>query len=95
MTPIIARGIALHKMIRCVLLPLAVSQAENIWISLLTQSLGGEGYLNFEGNEFGHPEVKSISSSEASISESLPYSGLTSLAKGTEILSTMLADNGM
>jgi len=30
-------------------------------ISLLTQSLGGEGYLNFEGNEFGHPEVKSIS----------------------------------
>jgi 1,4-alpha-glucan branching enzyme len=39
MTPIIARGIALHKMIR-----------------LLTHSLGGEGYLNFEGNEFGHPE---------------------------------------
>ncbi|KAF8914191.1 glycoside hydrolase family 13 protein [Gymnopilus junonius] len=39
MTPIIARGIALHKMIR-----------------LVTHSLGGEGYLNFEGNEFGHPE---------------------------------------
>ncbi|KIJ69977.1 glycoside hydrolase family 13 protein [Hydnomerulius pinastri MD-312] len=39
MTPIIARGIALHKMIR-----------------LLVHSLGGEGYLNFEGNEFGHPE---------------------------------------
>ncbi|KIY50326.1 glycoside hydrolase family 13 protein [Fistulina hepatica ATCC 64428] len=39
MTPVIARGIALHKMIR-----------------LLTHSLGGEGYLNFEGNEFGHPE---------------------------------------
>ncbi|PFH51282.1 glycoside hydrolase family 13 protein [Amanita thiersii Skay4041] len=39
LTPIIARGIALHKMIR-----------------LLTHSLGGEGYLNFEGNEFGHPE---------------------------------------
>jgi 1,4-alpha-glucan branching enzyme len=38
-TPIISRGIALHKMIR-----------------LLTHSLGGEGYLNFEGNEFGHPE---------------------------------------
>ncbi|GJE84371.1 glycoside hydrolase family 13 protein [Phanerochaete sordida] len=38
-TPIIARGIALHKMIR-----------------LLVHSLGGEGYLNFEGNEFGHPE---------------------------------------
>ncbi|KAF4575115.1 alpha-1,4-glucan branching enzyme [Pleurotus pulmonarius] len=39
MTPIIARGLALHKMIR-----------------LLTHSLGGEGYLTFEGNEFGHPE---------------------------------------
>lgn len=25
-------------------------------IRLLTFSLGGEGYLNFEGNEFGHPE---------------------------------------
>lgn len=39
LTPVIDRGMALHKMIR-----------------LLTQSLGGEGYLNFEGNEFGHPE---------------------------------------
>lgn len=38
-TPVIARGIALHKLIR-----------------LLTHSLGGEAYLNFEGNEFGHPE---------------------------------------
>lgn len=38
-SPIIARGIALHKLIR-----------------LLTFSLGGEGYLNFIGNEFGHPE---------------------------------------
>jgi 1,4-alpha-glucan branching enzyme len=38
-TPIIERGMALHKMIR-----------------LLTDGLGGEGYLNFEGNEFGHPE---------------------------------------
>lgn len=38
-TPIIERGIALHKMIR-----------------LITHGLGGEGYLNFEGNEFGHPE---------------------------------------
>lgn len=35
----IARGIALHKMIR-----------------LLTLSLGSEAYLNFMGNEFGHPE---------------------------------------
>ncbi|TQS33867.1 hypothetical protein Golomagni_05774 [Golovinomyces magnicellulatus] len=39
LTPIIDRGMALHKMIR-----------------LITHSLGGEGYLNFEGNEFGHPE---------------------------------------
>ncbi|CCE62063.1 hypothetical protein TPHA_0B03910 [Tetrapisispora phaffii CBS 4417] len=38
-TPVIDRGIALHKMIR-----------------LITDSLGGEAYLNFEGNEFGHPE---------------------------------------
>jgi 1,4-alpha-glucan branching enzyme len=38
-TPLIERGMALHKMIR-----------------LLTHGLGGEGYLNFEGNEFGHPE---------------------------------------
>lgn len=38
-TPVIDRGIALHKLIR-----------------LLTHSLGGEAYLNFEGNEFGHPE---------------------------------------
>lgn len=39
LTPIIDRGMSLHKMIR-----------------LVTFALGGEGYLNFEGNEFGHPE---------------------------------------
>jgi len=39
MTPVVSRGIALHKMIR-----------------LLVHTLGGEAYLNFEGNEFGHPE---------------------------------------
>ncbi|KAG9003353.1 alpha-1,4-glucan branching enzyme [Tulasnella sp. JGI-2019a] len=39
MTPVVSRGLALHKMIR-----------------LIVHSLGGEGYLNFEGNEFGHPE---------------------------------------
>lgn len=38
-TPIIERGLTLHKMIR-----------------LVTYGLGGEGYLNFIGNEFGHPE---------------------------------------
>ena len=39
LTPVIERGMSLHKMIR-----------------LITHGLGGEGYLNFEGNEFGHPE---------------------------------------
>ncbi|HVZ31517.1 MAG TPA: alpha amylase C-terminal domain-containing protein, partial [Polyangiaceae bacterium] len=38
-SPIIDRGIALHKLIR-----------------LFTFSLGGEAWLNFMGNEFGHPE---------------------------------------
>ena len=38
-TIVIARGIALHKMIR-----------------LLSFALGGEGYLNFMGNEFGCPD---------------------------------------
>ncbi len=36
---VIDRGIALHKMLRCI-----------------TLSLGGHAYLNFMGNEFGHPE---------------------------------------
>jgi len=39
LTPIIDRGMALHKLIR-----------------LLTYGLGGEAWLNFMGNEFGHPE---------------------------------------
>ena len=38
-SPVIARGMALHKMLR-----------------LITATLGGEGYLTFMGNEFGHPE---------------------------------------
>jgi 1,4-alpha-glucan branching enzyme len=38
-SPIIDRGLALHKMLR-----------------LFTISLGGQAYLNFMGNEFGHPE---------------------------------------
>ncbi|KAK0539021.1 alpha-1,4-glucan branching enzyme [Tilletia horrida] len=38
-TPVIDRGLALHKMIR-----------------FITHALGGEGYLSFIGNEFGHPE---------------------------------------
>ena len=38
-TPVIDRGMALHKLIR-----------------LATLGLGGEAYLTFIGNEFGHPE---------------------------------------
>ena len=38
-SPIIDRGIALHKLLRFV-----------------TQTVGSDGYLNFMGNEFGHPE---------------------------------------
>ncbi|KAK1324543.1 hypothetical protein QJS10_CPA01g00272 [Acorus calamus] len=38
-SPIVERGISLHKMIH-----------------FITMALGGEGYLNFMGNEFGHPE---------------------------------------
>lgn len=38
-SPIVDRGMALHKMIR-----------------LIVHGLGGEGYLTFMGNEFGHPE---------------------------------------
>lgn len=38
-TPVIDRGVALHKLIR-----------------LATFFIGGEGWLNFMGNEFGHPE---------------------------------------
>lgn len=39
LTPIIDRGLALHKIIR-----------------MITHGLGGEAWLNFIGNEFGHPE---------------------------------------
>jgi len=39
LTPIVDRGVALHKLIR-----------------LITLVLGGDGYLTFMGNEFGHPE---------------------------------------
>ncbi|KAJ8762114.1 hypothetical protein K2173_007264 [Erythroxylum novogranatense] len=38
-SPVVDRGIALHKMIH-----------------FITMALGGDGYLNFMGNEFGHPE---------------------------------------
>ncbi|XP_042509524.1 1,4-alpha-glucan-branching enzyme-like isoform X2 [Macadamia integrifolia] len=38
-SPVIERGIALHKMIH-----------------FITMALGGDGYLDFMGNEFGHPD---------------------------------------
>lgn len=38
-SPVIKRGMALHKMIHT-----------------LTMCLGGEAWLTFMGNEFGHPE---------------------------------------
>lgn len=38
-SPVVDRGIALHKLIR-----------------LVTLATAGDGYLNFMGNEFGHPE---------------------------------------
>lgn len=38
-SPVVDRGIALHKIIR-----------------LVSLAAGGEGWLNFMGNEFGHPE---------------------------------------
>lgn len=37
-TPVVARGLALHKVVR-----------------LVTMAIGGEAWLNFMGNEFGHP----------------------------------------
>ena len=60
LTPVISRGIALHKMIRhasliCFQRPLTLPPTR-----LLVHTLGGEAYLNFEGNEFGHPEVITI-----------------------------------
>lgn len=38
-SPIVDRGMSLHKMIR-----------------MVTMAFGGDGYLTFMGNEFGHPE---------------------------------------
>jgi hypothetical protein len=42
-SPVVERGIALHKMIR-----------------LIVHALGGEGYLNFIGNEFGETICHSV-----------------------------------
>jgi len=60
-SPVVSRGIALHKMIR-----------------QFTMGLGGEGYLNFMGNEFGHPEWIDFPRDdrvEASTGEFIPGNG--------------------
>ncbi len=61
---------------------------------LLVHSLGGEGYLNFEGNEFGHPEVGTSSFVRVNHALNGPLSGLTSPVKGTTTPSNMLAASG-
>ncbi|KPM10074.1 alpha amylase-like protein [Sarcoptes scabiei] len=50
-TPIIDRGIALHKLIRLITHALEMKFRHSINILK-----GGEAWLNFMGNEFGHPE---------------------------------------
>lgn len=61
-TPVIDRGLSLHKMIRCGAMLINILHVQSLTICayddhrLITHALGGEGYLNFEGNEFGHPE---------------------------------------
>jgi 1,4-alpha-glucan branching enzyme len=60
-SPVVTRGIALHKLIR-----------------QFTMGLGGEGYLNFMGNEFGHPEWIDFPRGdrvEASTGEFIPGNG--------------------
>lgn len=91
MTPVISRGIALHKMIRYVY-HLTMSEEDLTSCRLLTHSLGGEGYLNFIGNEFGHPEVNSPL--PLLNTANFTSSGLISLERETTILSTMLVGNG-
>ncbi|PBK87177.1 hypothetical protein ARMGADRAFT_1085949 [Armillaria gallica] len=57
MTPAVSRDIALNKMIRYV--PQCIYSIISLKMKYfvdLTYPLGSEGYLNFEGNEFGHPE---------------------------------------
>eukprot|EP00887_Chlorella_sp_A99_P001269 scaffold14.g1269.t1 len=54
-SPVVERGVALHKMIRSV-----------------TQALGGEAYLNFMGNEFGHPEWIDFPRRAAGVAGPLP-----------------------
>lgn len=56
LTPVVDRGLALHKLIRSVfdfpffsLSPAFTDSSFPFFFRLLTHALGGEGYLNFEG----------------------------------------------
>jgi hypothetical protein len=95
MTPVISRGLALHKMIRYVVPFLLQPGATNSGLRLIVHTLGGEGYLNFEGNEFGHPEVSMTASSWQSYpTKRDTLSGLTSRVRGTATHSTTPDDSG-
>jgi 1,4-alpha-glucan branching enzyme len=52
MTIKVERGMALHKMIRL----LTMGLGKCLLNVLKDNVIGGEAYLNFMGNEFGHPE---------------------------------------
>lgn len=97
MTPVISRGMALHKMIRYAPILSTISGGSHLsLISILVHSLGGEGWLNFEGNEFGHPEVRFFLHVRLTdhVSEIIS-SGSISLAKATETPSTTPVANGI
>ena len=95
LTPIISRGLALHKMIRYAISLSLHSARLILGRSLIVHSLGGEGYLNFEGNEFGHPEVSMSASSWHLFNLMWHFpSGSTSHVKGMATHSTMPGDNG-
>lgn len=92
LTPIIERGIALHKMIRQVSRQHSTQVLFIFSHSLLVHTLGGEGYLNFGGNEFGHPEVSKLALflfMRIYTKMIICGSGLTSLVKVTTTLSIM------
>ena len=56
MSGTVSRGMALHKMIRSVTCDNSSLCSDWLMFRLIVHGLSGEGYLNFIGNEFGHPE---------------------------------------
>lgn len=60
----------------------------------MTHALGGEGYLNFEGNEFGHPEVHCPVTFACLTDTEDVGSGLIFPEKETTTLSSMLGGSG-